>query len=129
MKTDSKRLSEMLGSLTFERDPHPLLDLSPMEQVVLLKAERHELRTAVTQFNEGPALKQLRELGLIEVQDGAWVPTTARGCLIARVLDRLEHARVTRRSRSALEKKVAVLEGVEQTLSKLLAKVQELPLP
>ena len=121
--------------MTYEAHPHPLLDLSPQEQVVLLKAERHQLRCAVVQVGEGLAITHLKELGLIEVQDagngvGAWVPTAARGCLVARVLERLEHARVTRRnSRTVLEKKAAIAIEVEADLGELVAKVRAIPFP
>jgi hypothetical protein len=117
-----------VNSWTYEVDPHPLLDLSPLEQVVLLKAERHELRTAVVQVGEGLAITHLRELGLIEVLDGAWIPTRPRGCLVARVLERLETARVTRRSRSELEKKEAMLSGIKRNLAELVAEVHALPM-
>jgi len=106
---------------------HPLRDLSPLEQVVLLKAERFELRTAVVQVGEGQAITHLRELGLIEVHDASWVPTPARGTLVARVFERLECARATRRSSTSLEKKAAITAGVEEELGRLVAKVHELP--
>ena len=115
--------------MTFEIDPHPLLDLSPMEQVILLKTERDEMRPGCAMMTQYGAINRLRDLELIEFQDGAWIPTTGRGQLVARVLERFEHARTTRRSPSALEKKTAVLEGVERTLGELVAEVRALPFP
>jgi len=114
----------MIGSMTYEAQPHPLLDLSPLEQVVLLKAERYQLRCAVVQVGEGLAITRLRELRLIEVQDEAWVPTDGRGCLVARVLARLELARSTRRARTSVEKKQAMAIEIEAELATLLTEVR-----
>jgi hypothetical protein len=118
----------MIG-MTYDPHPHPLLDLSPLEQVVLLKAERDQLRCAVVQVGEGLAITHLHELGLIEVQDDAWFPTAARGSLIAHVLARLEHGRVVRRSMTSIEKKTAMAIGVEKELGELMVRVRALPLP
>lgn len=116
----------MLGSLTYEGSPHPLLDLSPMEQVVLLKASRSELRTAVVSLSEAQAIKHLEALELIEVQDAHWFPTSGRGNLVAYLLDRLDLARTTRRSESAPEKKAAMYVNIEQAISDLLAEIHQL---
>jgi len=114
--------------MTYEAHPHPLLDLSPLEQVVLLKAERDNLRCAVVQVGEGQAITHLRELGLIKVQDDAWVPTAERGYLVARVLERLELARSTRRANTSLDKKQAMAIEIEAELVTLLTEVRLLTL-
>jgi hypothetical protein len=119
----------MIGSMTYEDHPHPLLDLSPLEQVVLLKAERDQLRCAVVQVSEGMAIVHLAKLGLIEEQDDAWVPTRSRGCLVAQILERLDHVRTTRRSASAPEKKAGAEASVQATLDELVAEVRALPFP
>lgn len=115
-----------MSSMTYEASPHPLLDLSPMEQVVLLKAARSKLRVAVVSLTEGEAIKQLQELRLIEVQDEHWFPTEGRGDLVSRVLDRLETAREVRRSPSDLRKKAAMYEQCEEEVSSLLVQIREL---
>jgi len=108
---------------------HPFLDLSPMEQVVLLRAERYELRTSVIRLGEGEAIRHLRELGLIEFQDVAWVPTNPSGSLVAYLLERLELVRKTRRGKSAPEKKAAIECEVSETVRDLLAQIRALPVP
>jgi len=119
----------MIGTMTYEANPHPLLDLSALEQVVLLKAERNQLRCAVVQVGEGLAITHLKELGLIEVQDDVWFPTVARGSLVARVYERFECARVVRRSQSAPEKKAATAIDLEAEIGELMAEVRALPFP
>lgn len=109
--------------------PHPFLDLSPMEQVVLLRAERYELRTSVVRLEEGEAIRHLRELGLIELQDAAWVPTRPAGSLVAYLLERLELVRKTRRGKSAPEKKAVIERDVSETVRDLRAQIRALPVP
>lgn len=111
--------------MTFQHNPHPLLDLSPQEQDLLLRADRDQLR--IVGFREGPALRHLVELKLLELHDGLWVLTRGRGDLVAYYLERLETAREIRRSPSAPEKKAVVQAGLEQTIRQLTAEICALP--
>lgn len=117
----------ILETMTCAGSRHPLLDLSPMEQVIVRLAHSNKMRPGDTLMGEHDAIAHLLHLGLIELHDGAWSLTQVRGSLVAYIFNRIDLARSARRSPSALEKKEAIDAGVARTLEKLIAEVHALP--
>lgn len=101
-----------------ELPSHPLLDLSPTERSVLLKAERGEMGRVLT-VGEARAIHRLWNLGLIEVQDG-WFPTPNRGSAVALIFIRLENLA---EPPGHPKKQAAMEEQITAELERLIAEV------
>lgn len=107
----------------FERTPHPFLDLSPEEQVTLIKVRDEELRM------HDEALPSLEAMGLIEYADGRFRLTDERGAVVAEYLRVLQDARsARRRGQQAHEPKWSELvDDYELEAGELRARVEALP--
>lgn len=103
-----------------ELPSHPLLDLTPTEQSVLLQAERDELGEVMT-IGQAQAIHRLWELGLIEVQDGVWCPTADRGAVVALIFMRLES--LAEPWPSHPKKQAAMEAGIRAEIERLTAEV------
>lgn len=107
----------------FERTPHPLLDLTPEEQITLIKVRDEEVRM------HDEAIPPLEAMGLVEYADGGLRLTEGRGDVVARYLRVLHDVRVARRrGQQVHEPKWSVLsEDYERQATELRERIEALP--